>query len=389
MIELLSKFFIKNRGDASDPAVRRAYGMLSGIVGIFFNLSLFTLKFIAGVISGAISITADAFNNLSDAGSSLITLLGFKLSGAKPDPDHPFGHGRFEYLCGFTVSLLIIVMGIELGKSSVIKILHPASVVFRPVIIIILAIAIAIKFYMYLYNRRLFKKFDSVSIKATAADSLSDCVATTVVLIATVVSRVTTFNVDAWCGVLVSLFILWQGYNAAKDTLSPLLGNPPSKAFVAQIEALVMSSPDVLGIHDLVVHDYGPGRVMISLHAEVPGNGDLGQLHDAIDLIEHKLKDTLRCEAVIHMDPISHDDRLVSQMHLALSDMAKTIDENITVHDFRMVSGPTHTNLIFDMVVPLRFRLDDDEIRETICHLAKQRYGNNFYCVITIDKPYC
>ena len=273
MVTLLSRIFIKNREETTDPIVRQAYGMLCGSVGILLNILLFIGKFLAGTISNSIAITADAFNNLSDAGSSIITLLGFKLAGQKPDSDHPFGHGRLEYISGLLVSVVILIMAYELIKDSVIKIFHPEALNYSPLILVILLASILVKCYMAYYNRKIGGQIDSAAMKATATDSMSDTLATTVVLIATLISHFSGFAIDGYCGVLVGLFILFAGINAAKDTISPLLGQAPDPEFVQQINDIVMSYEGVLGIHDLIVHNYGPGRVLISLHAEVPSDG--------------------------------------------------------------------------------------------------------------------
>ena len=272
MISLLARLFLKTEG-RDEAALRKEYGILCGAVGIALNVLLFAGKFFAGTLSGSIAITADAFNNLSDAGSSFVTLLGFQLAGQKPDSDHPFGHGRIEYLSGLAVSMLILLMGFELAKSSLDKILHPAPVDSSWLVIAILCVSIAVKLYMSFYNRSLGKKLNAPAMLATAADSLSDSVATTAVLIATLVGRFSGLMIDGWCGILVAAFILWSGFNAAKDTINPLLGTPPTHEFVDQIKHLVMAHPAIIGIHDLIVHDYGPGRVMISLHAEVSASG--------------------------------------------------------------------------------------------------------------------
>lgn len=304
MITFLAKLWIKDYQKTDLPEVRQAYGVLCGGVGIGFNILLFLGKFLAGLLSNSIAITADAFNNLSDAGSSLITLVGFKMAGQKPDPGHPFGHGRIEYLTGLLVSLLIILMGFELTTSSFDKILHPEDTLCTPVVIGILAASIVVKFYMFLYNRRTGKKIDSAAMTATATDSFSDMLSTTVVLAATLIGHFTGLHIDGFCGLLVGLFILIAGLRSAGETISPLLGQPPQKEFVDKIEQIVLSHDEILGLHDLIVHDYGPGRTMISLHAEVPASGDLLHLHDTIDNIERELKKELHCDAVIHMDPV-------------------------------------------------------------------------------------
>ena len=277
-------------------------------MGICLNALLFAGKFLAGTLSGSIAVTADAFNNLSDAGSSFVTLVGFQLAGQKPDSQHPFGHGRMEYVSGLAVAVLILLMGVELGKSSIDKILRPEPVDSSPLVFAILCASILVKLYMFLYNRRLGKKLGSPAMEATAMDSLSDSAATAAVLLATVIGHFTDLLIDGWCGVLVAAFILWSGVGAVKDTLDPLLGTPPTHELVQRIRDLVMEHTTILGIHDLIVHDYGPGRVMISLHAEVPANEDVLALHDEIDNVEKELQEKLGCAAVIHMDPVVTDD---------------------------------------------------------------------------------
>ena len=387
MVTLLSRIFIKNREETTDPIVRQAYGMLCGSVGILLNILLFIGKFLAGTISNSIAITADAFNNLSDAGSSIITLLGFKLAGQKPDSDHPFGHGRLEYISGLLVSVVILIMAYELIKDSVIKIFHPEALNYSPLILVILLASILVKCYMAYYNRKIGGQIDSAAMKATATDSMSDTLATTVVLIATLISHFSGFAIDGYCGVLVGLFILFAGINAAKDTISPLLGQAPDPEFVQQINDIVMSYEGVLGIHDLIVHNYGPGRVLISLHAEVPSDGDILALHDMIDLIEHKLHDTLHCSAVIHMDPICVNDEETNQLKSEVSGYLAEIDPTLTMHDVRIVKGPTHTTLIFDVVVPYNFKMTDSEVIAVITEHIKQKNPSHF-AVIEVDKKY-
>lgn len=387
MIGLLSKMLIKHPEDMTAPALRKAYGMLCGAVGICLNVVLFVGKFLAGSLAGSIAITADAFNNLSDAGSSLITLMGFRLGDQKPDSEHPFGHGRIEYLSGLMVSMLIILMGFELARTSIDKIKHPAAVDFSVLTAAILMVSICVKLYMCWYNLKIGKAVDSAAMRATAMDSLSDSVATAAVLAASAVGHFTQARIDGWCGIVVALFILWSGMNSARDTLDPLLGQPPSKEFVESIREIVMSHGGVLGLHDLVVHDYGPGRRMISLHAEVPSNEDVLALHDEIDNIESELKEKLGCEAVIHMDPIVVDDGMTEETRRRVAALVSCIDDEISIHDFRMVAGPTHTNLIFDAVVPFKFRLSDDEVREKI-KTAVRTLDGNFFAMVKVERPY-
>lgn len=387
MIEFLARVFIRHRDTLSPSALRQAYGQLCGAVGIGLNLLLFVGKLFAGTISGSIAITADAFNNLSDAGSSLVTLLGFRLAGRKPDPEHPFGHGRMEYISGLAVAGLILLMGVELGKSSLKKILSPEEIVSSPLVLAILAVSVAVKLYMFYYNRSIGRKIKSAAMSATATDSLSDAVSTTAVLIATLVGQFTGLNIDGWVGLLVALFILFSAYKAAKETLSPLLGQTPDPEFVDRIEQIVLSYPEVLNVHDLIVHDYGPGRMMISLHAEVSADGDLLQLHDVIDNAEHRLKKELGCMAVIHMDPIITNDAHTDALRMAVAEKVKSIDPRLTIHDFRTVPGSTHTNLIFDVVVPYDVKLTADEVRRRIGALVKE-LDENYFAVVQIDNSY-
>ena len=386
MISLLARLFLKPEG-RDETALRKGYGILCGAVGIGLNILLFAGKFFAGTIAGSIAITADAFNNLSDAGSSFVTLLGFQLAGQKPDSDHPFGHGRIEYLSGLAVSMLIILMGFELAKSSLDKILHPAPVDSSWLVIAILCVSICVKLYMAFYNRSLGKKLNAPAMLATAADSLSDSIATTAVLIATLVGRFSGLMIDGWCGILVAAFILWSGFNAAKDTVNPLLGTPPTHEFVEQIKELVMAHPAIIGIHDLIVHDYGPGRVMISLHAEVSASGNVLDLHDEIDNVESELREKLGCEAVIHMDTIVTDDGITEETRERVAALVHCIDDAINIHDFRMVAGPSHTNVIFDAVVPYGFRLTDSEVEEKI-KTAVRTLDGNYFAVVKVERSY-
>lgn len=387
MIRLLIKLFIKQGENPRDLNTRRAYGMLCSVVGIGLNVFLFAGKYLAGVLSGSIAIMADAFNNLSDAGSSLITLIGFKFAGMEADAEHPFGHGRFEYISGFIVASAIILMGVELVRSSVVKILNPSPVDTSLLAMGILVVSVCVKLYMCAYNRAVGKRIDSAAMRATAADSLSDAVATSVVFLSMLVMKFTGFNVDGFCGLMVALLILYAGYSAAKDTLSPLLGQPPEQELIDQIRDITLSYEEIIGIHDLVVHDYGPGRLMISLHGEVPGNGDIFELHDVIDRAEKELKEKLGCEAVIHMDPIAMDDEEIGGMRQEVAELVKKINENLTIHDFRMVKGPTHTNLIFDVVVPYEVKLSDQEVTDEINRLVKERRPDCFV-VLNVDHSY-
>jgi cation diffusion facilitator family transporter len=387
MISLLARLFIRNHRDYADPRVRQSYGTLCGLTGICLNILLFAGKYFAGVLSGSIAITADSFNNLSDAGSSLVTLLGFRMANKKPDPDHPYGHGRIEYISGMIVAFLILLMGFELAKSSLGKILSPQPLETGWLPAAILAASICVKVYMFLYNRAVGKKIGSSAMAATATDSLSDSIATAVVLISMGVAYFFRVNIDGYAGLLVACFILYAGYSAAKDTLAPLLGQAPDPDFVKQVNDIVMSHPEVIGIHDLVVHDYGPGRKMVTLHTEVDGKGDFFTLHDAIDNIERELTAECGCHATIHMDPIESDNEEIAAMREQVAELVRRIDPAISIHDFRAVPGKTHTNLIFDAVVPPGLPMTEEAVAERIRLLVADAYPNH-YAVVDIDQSY-
>ena len=387
MISLLAKWLIPNRDKVENSEVRRAWGSLCGFMGIALNLLLFAGKLAAGALSGSIAVTADAFNNLSDAGSSVVTLLGFRLAGKKPDADHPFGDGRMEYVSCLAVAGLILLMGAELAKSSVEKILRPESVSFSWLAAAILLVSIGVKVYMYLYNKAVGKKIRSAAMSATASDSLSDTAATAAVLLAMLVGHWSGVQLDGWTGLLVALFILWSAVQAARDTVSPLLGQSPDPLLVKEIEELVMAHDAVVGVHDLVVHDYGPGRRIISLHAEVPADGQVLALHDVIDNIEAELSRKLHCEAVIHMDPVVVGDPQVDALHEKVAALVRTIDSRITIHDFRIVPGATHTNLIFDAVIPFDERLTRPQVAAQICQLV-QGLDGRYRAVVKIENSY-
>lgn len=387
MIELLIRLFVRDSENIGNPRVRERYGILAGGTGIVLNVCLFGAKFIAGLFTASIAVTADAFNNLSDAGSSIVTLLGFKLAGMPPDKEHPFGHGRIEYLSGLVVSLAILVVGVELLKSSILKIFRPEPVEFQVFSFVILFISVLTKLWMCHFNRTLSKRIHSSAMSATAMDSLTDAVATSAVILGLLAGHLFQLQIDGWVGVLVALFILYTGFCTAKDSLSPLLGQAPDKAFVQHISDTVMSHDEVVGIHDLIVHDYGPGRLLISLHAEVPSNADILETHDAIDRIELELRRKFSCEVTIHMDPIVVDDDEIRELHQRVCDLVSTIDPGLSIHDFRMVKGPTHTNLIFDLIVPYRFRLPDGAVAERVREEIEGFEGK--YCaVIQVEKAF-
>ena len=387
MTDFLIKTFIRDSEQVHDPAVRERYGVLSGVVGILLNLLLSAGKLCAGVLSASISITADAFNNLSDAGSSVVTLVGFKLAGQKADDGHPFGHGRLEYLTGLLVSLVILLVGLELGKSSIEKILHPEPVSFSVVSVIILAISILVKLWMCLFNRRLGRRIGSAAMAATAADSLSDVAATSAVLAGTLVGRMTGLAIDGWVGALVAVFILRAGWGAAKDTINPLLGQNPDPELVRNIQTTVLSHPQVTGMHDLIIHDYGPGRSMMSFHAEVPIDSDIMEAHDVIDHIERELKDRFGIETSVHMDPIATNDEQVNRVRAQVAALVQVSDPAMTIHDFRMTRGPLHTNLIFDVVVPHKCPLSDGEVAARI-EKAVKTLDDHYFVVLQLDRSY-
>lgn len=387
MFKLLTRLFVKDSENVTNPKVRRAYGTLCSVYGILLNLLLFAGKYFAGFITNSLAIMADAFNNLSDAGSSLVTLLGFSLASRKPDPEHPFGHGRMEYLTGLAVSLLIILMGFELGKSSVEKILHPEDVEIKLVSVIILIVSVAVKLYMSVYNKQVGKKINSAAMLATATDSLSDAVATSVVLLSMVAAWLFKIRIDGYVGLVVAFLILKAGYGAAKETLSPLLGQAPDPELVEGIQQVVLAHPELVGIHDMIVHDYGPGRSFVSLHAEVDGKGDIFDLHDTIDVAEREIYEKFNILATIHMDPIETDNPVVTQMRQDVGEALKAIHPDVTIHDFRMVPGQTHTNIIFDAVFPQDFRKSDSEIKRDIQKLVFETWPNHF-AVVNIDRSY-
>jgi len=387
MTNFLINKFVKNSEDITNPKIRQNYGMFCGLVGIICNLLLFSTKFFAGIITASISISADAFNNLSDAGSSIVTLIGFKMAGKPADSGHPFGHGRIEYLSGVIVSFAIIIMGYELFRSSIAKILDPQKMKFSLVSMIILVCSILIKLWMAAFNTKIGKKINSSSMGATAIDSLSDCVATTAVLIALIVSTTTGFNIDGYAGVLVACFVFMAGITTAKDTLQPLLGKPADKEFVEALEETITSHPEIIGVHDLIVHDYGPGRVFVTLHAEIPYEMNVLEAHDIIDITEKEVAQEFNCEISIHMDPIVTDDATVSKLKKMTESILTEIDPIIKMHDFRITNGPYIKNLIFDIEVPYDYKQADEDLVKII---QDEIYLHEAKCVavIHVDKSF-
>ena len=387
MTNFLIKHFIPNASDVKSPAVRQRYGVVSSVVGILCNALLCTAKIAAGLLTGAVSIVADGINNLSDGGSCVVSLLGFKMAGKPADDKHPFGHGRIEYVAGLIVSFIIVLMGVELAKTSLDKIFHPEEISFSWITPAVLGISILVKLWMCFFNRKMGDKIDSAVLRATAMDSLSDVAATSAVLAGFVIGYWARVNLDGYLGVLVALFILYTGVSTAKGTLDLLLGEAPDPEFVKQIQQEVLSYPEIIGVHDLIVHNYGPGHSVISLHAEVPCDVDILKIHDTIDNAERDLKKKFDCEVVIHMDPIITDDKETNEIHQKLSSIVRLLDSRVTIHDFRMVKGPTHTNLIFDIVVPHQFRLTDDQVVESLRQAVKA-LDARYEIVVNVDKAY-
>lgn len=383
----LIKLFVKDWENTSDPKVRERYGKFAGVVGIISNLFLCILKILIGLFSKSIAIVADGINNLADASSSIITLVGFKLASQPEDEDHPYGHARIEYLTGLFVSVFIIVIGVQLMKTSVDKILHPEPVQFSYITAAVLVIAILVKLWQSLFNRSIGKKINSVTLAATAADSRNDVISTGAVLLSLIIGRLTGLQTDGVMGCLVALFIIWSGIQLVRETSSPLLGEAPDKELVASIMKTVLSEPGVLGIHDLMVHNYGPGKIFASMHIEVDADGDLMKSHDMIDNIERHVKESLNIEFVAHMDPIRTHDPLIRKMKGVISQAFTPMEGVDSIHDFRIVPGPTHTNIIFDVVLSPDCRLSESEIKEA-ADKAVKAVNVNYYVVITFDKAY-
>ncbi|MDD6036016.1 MAG: cation diffusion facilitator family transporter [Lachnospiraceae bacterium] len=387
MTGFLIKLFVKQNEQVQKPEVRTAYGRLSGVVGILCNVLLFAGKFLVGTLTASVSITADAFNNLSDASSGLVSLLGFKMASRPADEEHPYGHARYEYLAGLTVCVMILVIGVELLKESFSKILHPEAVEFSWISVAILLISIGLKLWLAFFNRTLGKKINSQTLLATAADSRNDVITTSAVLLAMVLSYVTKLELDGFAGLVVALFILYSGVGLIRETLDPLLGKAADEELVLDIQQRILSYPGVLGTHDLMIHDYGPGRQFGSVHVEVAAEDDVIGSHDMVDNIERDMKEQLNLNMVVHMDPIVTKDESVNNLRHWLAQEVKKVHPDLTIHDMRVVPGTTHTNVIFDCLVPRGLKQSDEEIKEAIDRLVKQTYPN-YYCVITVDHSY-
>ncbi len=387
MSNLIIKLFIKD-GDVKDLKIREKYGTLSGGVGIFCNLILCIFKFIVGALSNSVSITADAVNNLSDASSNVVTIFGAKMAGKPVDEDHPFGHGRMEYISALIVSFFIFLMGFELGKSSIEKIIHPEDVKFSAATLIVLLASIAVKLWMAFFNNRLFKITNNVNMKAVKQDSLNDCIATAATIAALLISSFTPFKrADGIIGVIVAIIVIIAGIGIVKDIISNLLGKAPDPELVKQIEDIMLAENDIAGVHDLIVHDYGPGRIIASAHAEVPCNVDVIKLHDMIDNVEKLISRRLNIMICIHMDPVVVDDEKINEYKTATAEIIKKYDENFSFHDFRVVEGKTHTNFIFDLVIPHQYKKENSVILKEIRSIFKEK-NPDINLVITIEHSF-
>ncbi|MDR0963026.1 MAG: cation diffusion facilitator family transporter [Clostridium sp.] len=385
MFSMLAKWIIKEKPTDSLPQVRYAYGVLGAGLGIALNILLCVGKLAVGIIASSVAITADALNNLSDAGTSFVSLMGFIMAKQKPDEKHPFGHGRVEYLAGLIVASAILVMGYELLKSSLERVRQPVLIQGNTLTFLVLGISILIKLYMSLYNRKIGRAIQSPAMRATATDSFFDAISTLAVLISTIAGKYYKLNLDAWCGLLVAILVFVAGWRTIQDAVSSLLGQSPDEHFVTRIKEIVDKYSEILGHHDLMVHDYGPGRRMISLHAEVAAEGDMLKLHDTIDNLEKELQDTLGCQAVIHMDPIVTDDERVNDLKAQVAKLVQKMDRRVMIHDFRMVTGPTHTNLIFDVEVPFDVKMADEAIKSHIGSMIKEMDAE-FFAVVDVDR---
>lgn len=387
MTNFLLKTFVRDYEHTDKPSVRSSYGKFAGFVGIICNSILFISKILIGTFSGSVSITADAFNNLSDASSSIISLLGFKLSEKPADAEHPYGHGRYEYLSALSVAVLIILIGFELLKTSIQKILNPSGVGFNFVLVLVLSLSVLVKLWMMVFNKKLGTKINSEALIATAQDSRNDVISTLAVLIASVISAFTSLELDGWIGLFVAVFILISGFGLIKSTLDPMLGKAPDSDFVKSIRDKIMSYDGVLGVHDLMIHDYGPCRQFASVHVEMAAEEDVLKSHDVIDNIEFDFLNNMGLHMIVHYDPIITKNELVTNMRYEIQQLVKTINPSLSIHDLRVVPGVTHTNLVFDCLVDFDLDMSDYELKKTISDTVKLK-NPEYNCVITIDKNY-
>ena len=385
MTKLLIRKFVANHDDTTAPEVRAAYGKLSGIVGIVCNILLFAAKIIIGIMSSSVAIVADAVNNFTDAASSIISLIGFRLSEKPADKEHPYGHGRYEYLAAMGIAVLIIVIGIELFKSGIEKILNPAIIVFSFPLGLVLILSIVLKLWMMAFNRYAGGKINSKALLAASADSRNDVIATTAVLVSAIFSHIFNIDLDGWMGVGVSIFILASGFGIVKDTIDPMLGNAPNPEYIESIKTKILSYPGVLGMHDLIVHDYGPCRKFASVHVEMAAEEDVIETHDVIDNIERDMLEEIGLHLIVHFDPVVTNDTSTQNLRKLIEDVVTQIDASLTIHDLRVVQGSTHTNLVFDCVAPYEIKISDSKLKELIEEKVKE-INSEYNCVITIDK---
>ena len=387
MTSLLIRLFVKDRDNVGDPTVRNRYALLASITGIVLNILLFASKLTLGLITFSVAVVADAFNNMSDASSSVVTLVGFRMSGKHADKKHPMGHGRLEYISAFIVDMLIIVVGFELFMSSIDKILTPELPDVSNALLILLGVAILVKLWLFFYYGKIAKKINSAAIRAASFDSISDTIATTLVLVSALISRYAHIAIDGWAGIIVAAFILFTGFKAAKETIELLLGSTPDPEFVKKIYEFVKNYPQVIGIHDVMVHDYGPGRLIVSFHAEVPSDSNFCYAHDVVDCIERDMHDQFGCIVTIHIDPIDVNDERVNEMRKLAEDTAKEVDESFTIHDFRMTYGGKHYNMIFDLSIPTDSKYDDEEAAKLVAERIKEKNPDCF-AVIKAEHPF-
>ena len=387
MTNFIIKKFIKDYENVNEPKVRESYGTVSSITGIVVNVMLSAGKILTGILFNSISVTADGVNNLSDGASSIITLIGFKISGKPADKDHPFGHARMEYLAGFILGIAILLVGVELIKSSFNKIINPVKTVFSIEMTVVLIISILVKLWLSVFYNKLGSKISSATIKAARTDSRNDVVATTVVLLSVFISKLTGYEVDGYVGILVALFVLYSGYDILRDILNPILGEMPDGEFIGLIENKIISYDGIVNIHDLVVHNYGPNRYFATVHAEVNAKEDILKSHDLIDNIERDFARELNINLVIHLDPIITDDEEINELRGMTDKIVKSIDERLTMHDFRVVKGETHTNLIFDVVVPVDYDIKSSKLVSLI-EKEVQNKNETYFAVVTVDKNY-
>ena len=385
-MNFLVRRFIKNYQDTKDANVRTNIGKLSGIVGIFSNLFLFVIKFVIGTIVHSVSIQADGVNNLTDAGSNIISILSFHFANKPADKDHPFGHERTETIASLFVGILILVLGFETAKESISKVIHPGSIDFRIASVIILLISIIVKFWMYAYNKKLSKTYDSSLLEATALDSISDVCGTTAVLVSTLLSPVLHFNLDGYMGIVVSGIILYGAYGLLRDMINSLIGEAPDPELVHNIVDRIMAHPAILGVHDMMLHNYGPNKIFASAHVEVDSSKDIFETHDHIDNIEREVKENMNIDLVLHMDPVKVNDPETELYRAKVVEAIHQIDPKWGFHDFRIVSGPTHVNLVFDLVIPFEEKYSQEEIEDML--LKHIQSDKKIYLVLTIDHPY-